>query len=660
MKATLARPAGIFGDNPQNRVIFPGMRLLDTLWTFGGHEPLAMYRREGGKRAGGIEGNGLWVEQWHNWFDSRECTELMQELGFNALHCRFYKGMGWEAEKADFPAVKQFVANCRAGGIKVLGYVQFGSLYHEVMRREIPELESWASHDENGALNHYCGDPRAYWRWQPCINNGDFIKYLQRICAIGLAEGGFDGIFFDNLLTLPCYCSRCRKLFVDYLKRTRPAEVESRFGLPFFDYVQPPPMGVYDAAEIKDAVAQEWLRFRLASAANTFAALYAHIKGVRPDAVVAGNFGNIRRRSIFSHYTLHPAMMKDCFDIIISQSGNAFGSDREGYIVNRQREMKLGDALGRQVFALADGDGGNCAAAGVYEGDLYESLVSGSIAHDRHVICPQRGGALRRALITERKPILLNLKKVVARHRDLFEAPRYAPLGILYAHASQMFSRNAAHAVMSAEEIALRHRIPYRLVLSGPECGLQNMDDCRILLAPGQSCLCDREVAELKEFARKGGRLLLTQTTGDCDENNRQRAANPFGDISHLENVTTFAEFEHRIAADEWTLRIGLPGNYAQPLAAIEKNISLPMRFSAPGTLFADFRIMPGGTCAAHLINYAAGPCAGIIARPADADVSYEFITPANFERPLRLAVKDGRMQLPPVQGWAALRPVTE
>ena len=33
--------------------------------------------------------------------------------------------------------VKKFVKNCHAHGIKTLAYVQFGTLYPEIMRREL-------------------------------------------------------------------------------------------------------------------------------------------------------------------------------------------------------------------------------------------------------------------------------------------------------------------------------------------------------------------------------------------------------------------------------------------------------------------------------------------------------------------------------------------
>ena len=77
---------------------------LSTRWTFGAHEPYTMYRRVGKHCTGGIDGNAQWVKPWLDWFDEKS-PEVMESLGLNFLHSRFYKGMGWEVEKKDFPNV---------------------------------------------------------------------------------------------------------------------------------------------------------------------------------------------------------------------------------------------------------------------------------------------------------------------------------------------------------------------------------------------------------------------------------------------------------------------------------------------------------------------------------------------------------------------------
>ncbi len=97
-------------------------------WTFGNHEPLNMYRRIGRNSTGGVPGGARWLADWHHWYDSEECAETMADLGLNILHCRCYKGLGWEEEKKDFPNVLSFARACRKRGITVLAYVQYSAV----------------------------------------------------------------------------------------------------------------------------------------------------------------------------------------------------------------------------------------------------------------------------------------------------------------------------------------------------------------------------------------------------------------------------------------------------------------------------------------------------------------------------------------------------
>ena len=62
---------------------------LDMCWTFGAHEPPAMYRRMGIHTTGGVDGNALWLSDWFKWWDSEACPRQMEELGLNWLLSRF-------------------------------------------------------------------------------------------------------------------------------------------------------------------------------------------------------------------------------------------------------------------------------------------------------------------------------------------------------------------------------------------------------------------------------------------------------------------------------------------------------------------------------------------------------------------------------------------
>ena len=309
---------------------------LDCRWTFGNHEPIAMYRRAGNRVTGGIEGSALWLEDWHHWFDSEASARLMQELGLNILHCRFYKGMGWQHESRDFPNVKRFVDNCHKHEIRVLAYVQFSTLYYETMLAEIPDLADWASLDENGRKRTYHAG--AYYRWLPCINAPGFEPYLKKLIAVALEEGGFEGIMFDNCHVPACYCPRCAALFREHLAEV--PDPEMRFGIPTVEHVltrrfghgirrnSGPPLPGVDTVLLR------------ASDGPCTAGLYLHAKACKPSAIVSGNIQNIRRANMAATAGLIATDLDDCFDVFVSQSGNSPGVV-DGCLINRVREMKL-------------------------------------------------------------------------------------------------------------------------------------------------------------------------------------------------------------------------------------------------------------------------------------------------------------------------------
>ena len=484
---------------------------LDCRWTFGNHEPIAMYRRAGNRVTGGMEGGALWLEDWHHWFDSEESARLMEDMGLNILHCRFYKGMGWHYESQDFPNVKRFVENCHKHGIRVLAYVQFSTLYYETMLEEIPDLADWAALDENGKKRTYHGS--AYYRWRPCINAPAFEPYLKKVIGIALEDGGFDGIMFDNCDAPPCYCARCAALFREHLAAV--PDPENRFGLPTVQHVVPPVRSGF--GEIQDPICQEWIRFQCGRLGDLYHRLYCHAKACKPSAIVSGNIQNIRRANMAATSGLVATDLADSFDVFVSQSGNAPGVV-DGCVINRVREMKLAAALGTSILALCDSDAGG-APADKTKGEalaLVEDAVFGGIPNDRTVLKadPKMVSPENTAL---HHTMLERFNETMRAGREGLAAPSYAPVRLLYSRESMLFSEQTHRAVLSAEEILLRNHVPYGLLPSEAASPLAIPDDCEVLLVCDQRCLADAEIKALMGYARDGGRLIVTGQSGRHD-----------------------------------------------------------------------------------------------------------------------------------------------
>lgn len=579
-----------------------GFDPLECRWTFGNHEPLAMYRRAGGRSTGGADGSAAWLEPWHRWFDSEASTQLMQELGLNMLHSRFYKGMGWKFESQDFPNVKQFVANCHRHGIRALAYVQFSTLYYEVMLDEVPDLANWAAVDERGYKRTY--SKAAYYRWTPCINAPGFEPYLKQVIRIALEEGGFDGIMFDNCFAPPCHCPRCVALFREHLARV--PDPRTRFGISTVAHVLPPVHTGY--GEVRDPIYQEWVVFRCQRMTALFRRLYQFGKSCKPSALVTGNIANIRQANKAAATGLSVTDLRGCFDIFVSQSGNEPGL-HDGCVVNRVREMKLAQALGTDILALSDSDAGiSRDSEAKYVLNLMENAVFGGIPTDRTVMQadPQM---VSRQLVGFRQPLLRRFNETVRAGREGLKRPTFAPVRLLYSRESLMFSEQAHNALLGAEEILLRNHVPYGLFPTDAVTPLKVPADCEVILVCDQKCLSDAELAVLSRFADGRGRLVVTGQSGEYDERYHQRRANPLAALDGRRNVVRRTEADNvPIRGSGWTIKVAAPKDAGRRLMADLASVwTSAIRIKAPATVFAEVK-RSDKTLSVHLLNYAPEP----------------------------------------------------
>ena len=583
---------------------------LTTRWTFGAHEPYTMYRRVGNHCTGGIDGNAQWVKPWLDWWDEH-APEKMEELGLNFLHSRFYKGMGWEVEKKDFPNVQKFVRNCHKHGVKALAYVQFCTLYPEVMRAEIPNIDDWASIDFMGRKNLYGGYNGQYFRWAPCLTCKEWEEYLKRMCTIALTDGGFDGIMFDNVFDMPCYCDRCQKAFRAYLAKIKnPAE---RFGFEDLRYMLLPrlDMSRLRDMDVKDPVLQSWALWRCGQMNGVLMRLRAHIKSVKPDAIVSGNPSPYRARSRYLAAAQNMAELCKAFDFIIMQSANFPEVKAKGVIVNRVRDLKYAQDMGQRIVALCDTDTKIIPEREAnFMLPLVEDVVFGGIPTDRTIIAPApEPGFVNAEVFAKRKVLHQKFNAFVSAHRDALGSPTMHSVRIFYPEREVLFSEPTHQGVTAAEEIFLRNRVPYGYLVSSPDDVFTVPQGTEVIVVPGLVSLSDEQIAALVGWAKEGGRLVVTGDAGRYDDWNAQRRVNTFlPQLEGLANVSVRAEADFIPGARlAWGYSVPPPADGGKALLDDLAKVGwkAPVRFKGlPPSVFAEYRKMPDGRLAVHLINY--------------------------------------------------------
>ena len=588
---------------------------LTARWTFGAHEPYTMYRRVGRHCTGGIDGNAQWVQEWLDWFDA-EAPAKMQEIGLNFVHCRFYKGMGWEVEKKDFPNVKRFVANCHAHGVKTLAYVQFNTLYSEMMRREIPQIDDWASVGMDGQKNEYnCiwGGNENYFRWSPCLHCREWVEYIKRICTIALVDGGFDGIMFDNLIDYPCYCKRCEAAFRERLRRT--PDPVARFGVEDVSSIMLPRIPaakLWRDMDVKDPVVQEWTLFRCDTINAVAKELVDHIKSVKPDALVSGNASPYRARSRYLPAAHSMAELCLPFDFMLMQNANFPQVAKDGIVINRVRDLKFAQDIGQGIVALCDGD---AQISELREHNfltaMVEDIMFGGVPSDRTVLSPSPDpGFLDNGRFVHRRKVHEMFDAFVASHRESLSAPTIHSVRILHPVRELLFSRLDNQGIAAAEEIFLRNRVPFGYLFAYPDKPIAVPEDTDVIVVPGLASLSDAQVAFVVSWARNGGRLVVTGDSGRYDEWNAHRRTNPLlPQLDGLPNVAVRKEADLLPggASCDWKIRAPVPSDSGRALMDDLRKTgwSAPVEFmNLPPHVFAEYRRLSSGNTAIHLVNY--------------------------------------------------------
>ena len=586
---------------------------LDLRWTFGAHEPYTMYRRVGRHCTGGVDGNAEWVKPWLDWWDA-ESPKLMKELGLNGLHSRFYKGMGWEVEKKDLPNVQKFVRNCHANGVMALAYVQFSTLYPEIMRKEIPQVDTWAQVNADGRPNPYYA---SYFRHMPCINCREWEDYLKKICTLALTEGGFDGVMFDNCFSFPCFCDRCERSFSAYLQAQ--PDKEARFGFDDLSHVRIPRIDrkAY-GGEVRDPVVQAWIRWRTDTTCGVLRRLRDHVKSVRADAVVSANVQPFRRAQIAPEYGIDMVEMAEILDLIIGQSMN-YPSCRDGRITSRIRDLKLARHLGRPDVCLCDSDAMMTPEQEKhYLLPLYEDLVFGGVPTDRTIICPKaEPGFVDRRRLERRRPLLKGFNDFVRDNRALFETPVYAPVRLFYPEKEVQFSQTAHEALCAAEEILTRRQVPWGYLVSRPGRPLDVPAGTEVVVVANQVALSSEQVDALVRWADAGGKLVVTGDSGRYNAFNGQRLTNPLlPRLAGRPNTALRAEPDAVAPATlGWSNKVGAPKDHGRALLddLAKTGFRPPFEIAnCPETVACDVR-RQGDGFVFHFVNYdPAHPVKGI------------------------------------------------
>ncbi|MDD4190624.1 MAG: hypothetical protein PHI28_04800 [Mangrovibacterium sp.] len=550
-------------------------------WVWGLWEPLMLYKRVDYYTAYAV-GNNYWTDEYYKRMHSEEIVSQLAEMGVNCLTTHWFKGFGMDAESHEMELAIELTELCHKYGIRVLGYIQWGSIVYETFLKEVPDAEKWIQITSEGDLRLYSNEQ--YFRWTACPlrSKGEHAEYLKRVIKKALTEANMDGIEWDGTRYI-CFCEECQKAFREYLKSNydNPEEV---FGLPSFDYVRIPPN-----ENPKDPLYQELKKFRYQVMHKSLRDFYLYAKEVNPEAAVV----------MYPDWPA-PELTPFDLDIIVDESHEAPYIEG-GKIHSRIDKCKRGNAAGKIVINTSWREMPNgglrrpetpeevkreLAECGAFGGNVISATWAlrspGPKGAPWAIHTPGPGDTAYFEQEHIRKPMTQYMQFFKA-HEKLYDVNVDEPVANIAIY--QSFYGNSNIEVV--EQSFLRHQVPFSYVFSDQIDRMYKFD---LLVLADLDAMSQGEIDEVTKFVMQGGALLATGRSSLFDRRYRRRKT--YG-LSEL--------FQHR-----HVIHLNDVKDENEIIEAIHKILPnpLPLDVAASPYVVVDAYNLHSGLKTVHLINY--------------------------------------------------------
>ena len=420
------------------------------IWAWWGWEPLPFYLHYKKNAPGLLNPSEEELKEWYRKIHDGSTVRAAAGLGINCIATHYIKGFGPEHESKDVQLTAELVKTCHRNGIKVFGYLQYGSIFYETFFQEYPEAANWIQVDENGVPRCWCNNKN---RYMPCIQSREYMDYLKERIREGLLKVGLDGLHFDNFYSQPCYCPSCREAYLQESGEEQPSEK------------------TMDTTPCSPSV-QRWVRFRGRTLADRMIELRDYARSLKPDVMTIWNPSQIR--GLQNQRMLRSA---DFFElgknagILFSESGN-FPRIEDGGIIHQVNMFKTAEAVGYQTFSTVwkSGTEGTGLPDTPEEVALIqaESCAFGAVPGNNWLMRPQNIYQLPDGNLCREWKRQIDF---FLAHQDLFAGSRgKGELALYYDREQAEVDFVSAYLqFLSLQELLLRNHISFDLIFSGQE-----------------------------------------------------------------------------------------------------------------------------------------------------------------------------------------------
>ena len=340
------------------------------VWAYYGHEPSYHLKRMHSSPSTFCLGE--WADAWQDKTRTEESIKRLKSLGINLIYTTFFKGFGLKFEKEEIEKTKKLVEICHKYDIKVLGYLQLGSIYYETFLSETKSCRKMAARTSDGGYQLWAG---SYYRWDTCYNSKEFKSYIKKVVNYGLDNAMLDGFHFDNSFIALCYCDRCRKDFRKWLKYR---ESNPRImGLNDFKNVDMPPFKMAAQAKNYDALFYLWQEYRQNKLAEFHNEIFKYTKEKSNyKAIIVHNPAFPRDSGSFMLHGYNPELSSKYCDFVFAENDDVLVRE-DGFLTTQILSYKLANAFDYKVLEtswLLDENGHNIYPRTYFEIAYYLSV----------------------------------------------------------------------------------------------------------------------------------------------------------------------------------------------------------------------------------------------------------------------------------------------
>ena len=393
-------------------------------------------------------------------------------------------------------------------GLKVDTYIQWNTFAYETFFAEVPysEKEKWYQVDVNGKPILLTYGYQQSFRYRPCFNNDNYMKYFkEKILRYAVEKIKTDFVHFDNFdLNSPLDADHnpaTIKAFRKYIEnKYTPQKRVERFGFSDVSHVLPPMWNESNSPQnivrINDPVIQEWIDFRCWTMTTRLAECARFVRAINKEIVIEVNpTGLTGSNRAWETGINHPDLMQ--YTIVIwTEDGNDPRWDN-GVVIGKFRHYKLGRTTNNYIITY------NYTSQ-----DYAENMALNRTISWLGIGAPKGVGKR-----------YLDFWKA---HKDIYTSNKGAEkVAVLRNYASMAYNTLTTHLVVNMTEQALQqNQIPFDIIFDQQ---LDQLSKYSVLILANQECLSDEALQKIDQYVKNGGGLVSIGSTGLYDEWRRMR-----------------------------------------------------------------------------------------------------------------------------------------